>query len=180
MIDSLVDQHRTVYELLLLERRVIASVEACDGPSGSVALSTVGIQIGTRAILETAAGVVGGRKLGEARDLGLPDSGREEPEMIPGAQLVVPDSGGVREVAVHLSRLYSEHAACFCRVAGETVSAARVVPTLRAHRSRRRPDRDILSQARREEIRVAAVGAPLVDDAVHTARTVAHEQACLQ
>ena len=178
-IDPLVDQHRPIDKCLLFKRRLVAGVKICNGATRPVALRAIRVQIRSRPILHAAHQIVSGRERRNIRKVGIVQYRREQPKMIPRAQLVLRHPRGVGERAVHLARLYAEYAAGIRVMANETILAARVVPRL-ADFSRRRLDGDLFGPARGEQIRVAVIRPPFVNGAVHATRAVAHQQACFE
>ena len=174
-IDALIDQHRPVDQFLLVDGGVVAGVEIRDRPAGPVALRAICVQIRSGPVLQASRCIVRGRERRQLRELRLAHFGREHFQMVPGTNLIVRHSRRVGECAVHLPRLDAEHPAGICVVAFQAIRPARVVPCLIENSSRRRFDRNRFGFAGAQQIRVAAVRPPLVNDAVHSAGAVAYQ-----
>ena len=161
------------------EWSVIASVEIGDGAAGAMALGAVGIKVGAGAILERAAGITCGSQFRKSSDPLLPQSGIEQPDVVPGAELIVLDTLWKLEFAIHLAGFDAQHTAGEVGVANAAILAAGVEPVL-CFCADGSLDYYRLDQIRCEEIGVGIVRAPFVGDAINGARAVADEEACFE
>ncbi len=143
-------------------------------------LRAIRVQIRSGPVLHAARRIIGGRERRQRSQLRIIHFRREQSCVVPCTKLIVRHPGGVGECAVHLARLHAEYSAGLRIVAGQTIRPARVVPCLSTHLSRRRLYRDLFGPARLEQIRVAVVRPPFVNDAVHAAGAVAYQQSRLE